>query len=184
MHKLVRLLATALALGVFITPATPAREPVTARADIGPASLVKDIAAIASPFGSFPDKLTPILWSFFSADDGATGRELWRTDGFEAGTQRVKDINPGAGSSNPESLTTLGQRLIFAATDGAGDRELWISDGTSAGTSNPNRCGCAPRDIRRNDTPPRINLADSFTIFRKRNTKTFRIILNNYCIGF
>ena len=32
---------------------------------------------------------------FFTGDDGMSGRELWRSDGTEAGTVRVKDINPG-----------------------------------------------------------------------------------------
>ncbi len=30
---------------------------------------------------------------FFVADDGRTG-ELWRSDGTEAGTEMVKDIDP------------------------------------------------------------------------------------------
>ena len=31
---------------------------------------------------------------FFSADDGTNGCELWMTDGTDAGTMLVKDINP------------------------------------------------------------------------------------------
>jgi ELWxxDGT repeat protein len=38
---------------------------------------------------------------FFNANDGSNGYELWKTDGTSAGTVLVKDINPGAGSSNP-----------------------------------------------------------------------------------
>uniref|UniRef100_UPI004049DEC7 ELWxxDGT repeat protein n=1 Tax=Candidatus Limnocylindrus sp. TaxID=2802978 RepID=UPI004049DEC7 len=38
---------------------------------------------------------------YFRADNGTTGTELWRTDGTEAGTTSVKDINPGASSSYP-----------------------------------------------------------------------------------
>ncbi|MEC8997233.1 MAG: ELWxxDGT repeat protein, partial [Candidatus Thermoplasmatota archaeon] len=33
---------------------------------------------------------------YFQADDGnGYGRELWRSDGTEAGTYMVKDVNPG-----------------------------------------------------------------------------------------
>lgn len=37
----------------------------------------------------------------FRADDGAGGPELWKTDGTAAGTQLVKDINPGATAVPP-----------------------------------------------------------------------------------
>jgi ELWxxDGT repeat protein len=41
---------------------------------------------------------------FFSAENATGGRELWRTDGTEAGTVRVKDIYPGAPHSTPLEL--------------------------------------------------------------------------------
>ena len=34
---------------------------------------------------------------YFWADDGVNGDELWKSDGTEAGTVLVKDINPGSG---------------------------------------------------------------------------------------
>ncbi len=34
---------------------------------------------------------------FYSADNGPNGRDLWISDGTEAGTVMVKDIRPGGG---------------------------------------------------------------------------------------
>lgn len=71
---------------------------------------------------------------FLSADDGATGRELWFSDGTVAGTRRVKDIVPGPGSSDPRSIIKAGGLVFFVADDGTTGAELWRSDGTAAGT--------------------------------------------------
>ncbi|MBW8875054.1 MAG: S-layer homology domain-containing protein [Acidobacteria bacterium] len=71
---------------------------------------------------------------YFVADDGTSGRELWKSDGTAAGTVRVKDIRPGSASSDVDLLTVAGNRLFFVADDGVHGRELWVSDGTGAGT--------------------------------------------------
>src|SRR5262249_56068638 len=76
---------------------------------------------------------------FFSAGDTTHGTELWKSDGTEAGTVLVKDINPGAGNSFPfdpfvSHTLAVGNRLFFRADDGTSGLELWTSDGTEAGT--------------------------------------------------
>lgn len=60
------------------------------------------------------------------------GRVLWITDG-NGGTRKLADINP-SGSSDPRSLTVVGNQLFFTADDGQRGTELWISDGTPTGT--------------------------------------------------
>ena len=67
------------------------------------------------------------------ANDG-TGLELWRSDGTQAGTYRVKDIFPGPNSSSPYCFVDVGGTLFFAAADGGSGQELWRTDGTEAGT--------------------------------------------------
>jgi len=76
---------------------------------------------------------------FFAASDGVSGVELWKTDGTDAGTVCVKNINPGSGSG-PLGLTVFNGALYFLASDGASGAELWKSDGTVAGTPSPGRC--------------------------------------------
>src|SRR5204863_6482475 len=73
---------------------------------------------------------------FFTASRPDTGRELWKSDGTEAGTVLVKDIVPGPGSgagSGPGFLTAVNGTLFFTVYHYSGD-VLWKSDGTEAGT--------------------------------------------------
>lgn len=79
----------------------------------------------------------------FAADDsngsntpgGADlGKELWLTDGTEAGTTFIKDIRTGSGNSSPFNFFTFNNQFYFTANDG-NSSELWTSDGTEAGTT-------------------------------------------------
>jgi ELWxxDGT repeat protein len=117
-------------------------------------ALVKDIwpASVGTgyPYGnSYPSNLTNVNGTlFFTANDGTHGTELWKSDGTDAGTVMVKDINAGA-SSSPRGLTVVNATLYFAANDGAHGYELWKSDGTAAGTVlvrdiNPGTAGANP----------------------------------------
>jgi ELWxxDGT repeat protein len=72
--------------------------------------------------------------AYFTADDGTTGEELWKSDGTAAGTTLVKDIRPGLEGSNPLWFANLNGVLYFTADDGTNGHELWKSDGTETGT--------------------------------------------------
>jgi ELWxxDGT repeat protein len=101
--------------------------------------LVRDINEfILASDSSNPNELTDVNGTlFFAADDWTNGEELWRSDGTEAGTVRVKDINTGnlgADSSKPGELTNVNGTLFFAADNGINGVELWSSDGTPGGT--------------------------------------------------
>jgi ELWxxDGT repeat protein len=54
---------------------------------------------------------------YFSADDGAHGRELWSYDGVNTPSM-VADINPGQYGSGVSELKVYNNRLYFSADDG------------------------------------------------------------------
>jgi ELWxxDGT repeat protein len=84
---------------------------------------------------SNPSKLTEVGGIiFFVAHTPTTGHELWKSDGTEAGTVRVKGIRLGGRSSYLRYLTNVNGTLYFSANDGIHGEELWTSDGTEAGT--------------------------------------------------
>jgi ELWxxDGT repeat protein len=71
----------------------------------------------------------------FEATSDIYGRELWATDGTQAGTHIVKDIAPGTLVSGAYNRLIYNDRLYFNASPGAnGVDKMWVTDGTEAGT--------------------------------------------------
>ena len=97
--------------------------------------------------------------AFFTAYSLETGREIWESDGTEAGTVLLKDIVPGPSGSDPRGLKVVNGALFFFANDGVHGQELWKSDGTEAGT-------VLVKDIATDDgSAPRNLAAASGTLF-------------------
>jgi ELWxxDGT repeat protein len=95
--------------------------------------MVKDIYAGSA--GSNPSGLVAVGSTvFFTANDGAWGNELWRSDGTAAGTAMVKDIYAGNGGASIKNMINVGGTLYFSAYTTACGAEPWMSDGTAAGT--------------------------------------------------
>jgi ELWxxDGT repeat protein len=99
--------------------------------------LVKDINATTAfnPGSSAPNNFFRFgSRVFFAAVAVGSGSELWSTDGTEAGTVLVADINPASFSSSPSRFAVVNGKLLFNARDSRTGEELWTSDGTAAGT--------------------------------------------------
>ncbi|GGB96493.1 ELWxxDGT repeat protein [Dyadobacter sediminis] len=85
--------------------------------------------------GSIPLGFTEVNGiSYFTADDGIHGRELWKTDGSTAGTMLVRDIQSGANSSNPEQITNVNGTAFFVTGSDSQVHSLWKTGGTTATT--------------------------------------------------
>ena len=105
-------------------------------ADIQPGSGYNYTTMDFGPYSSDPKNLTAVNGTlFFSANDGQTGTELWKSNGTATGTMLVKDIEafPTLGSY-PINLTNVNGTLFFEAFDLDAGFELWKSDGTANGT--------------------------------------------------
>lgn len=82
---------------------------------------------------------------YFYANNGVNGFEPWKTDGTEAGTVLIKDINSGSFSSTNYALSNrpkfvpFKNELYFYASKSGPDYslskiEMWKTNGTTAGT--------------------------------------------------
>ncbi len=102
--------------------------------------LTKDINPLAESFPSNSNFNAYISYAvldnvvYFAADDGIHGNEFWRSDGTDEGTYMLMDVEPGAASSYPYSITAVNGRIYFSATTDSNGAEPWVSDGTVTGT--------------------------------------------------
>ena len=106
--------------------------------------LVKDIGPTTYSGGSALSSATNHAElgniTVFAANNLTNGTELWRSDGTEAGTFMLKNINqiPSQNgidlSSNPGGFTKIGNAIYLRADDTFSITSLWRTDGTSAGT--------------------------------------------------
>ncbi|MFZ4426528.1 MAG: ELWxxDGT repeat protein [Saprospiraceae bacterium] len=88
---------------------------------------------------SRPERLTDFNGKLiFRARTAAQGVEPWISDGTEAGTFLLRDINDNpavsTGNSNPDNFTVYKGAVYFKARDASNGDELWVTDGTTAGT--------------------------------------------------
>ena len=97
---------------------------------------LKDISSASIYSGSSPSDFTQMgdKVIFVASDFATTGTELYITDGTEAGTKLLKDINPGSSSSSPSKLISLNGKIYFFANGGSNDAQLWATDVTADGT--------------------------------------------------
>lgn len=120
--------ATAWGAELWVTDGTP-----------GGTRMVANIARASGGSWMEPDSdpewITPLGRNVvFVAGTAAEGRELWFSDGTEAGTRPVRNLVPGPNSPGIADLTPLGGRVFFTAKTTAEGRELWATDGTAEGT--------------------------------------------------
>jgi ELWxxDGT repeat protein len=116
---------------------------------------VRNINPVAS------SSIGPLLaWNgllFFAANDGRHGSELWRSDGTEAGTYLLADIDTGAGRSGaPMYLTPFRGGLYFTANEKYIGRELY-----ALSTGEPTTCNGSPALLTAGNTEGEVRWYDS-----------------------
>jgi len=81
------------------------------------------------PLGNAPGVTVGSYTIFVYVHDQGAGDEPWITDGTEAGTRILADINPGTGDSVTSQCldsTVLGNNFLFVANDGVHGNGIWV----------------------------------------------------------
>ncbi|MEZ4774166.1 MAG: T9SS type A sorting domain-containing protein [Bacteroidia bacterium] len=111
--------------GIWVTDGTPAGTHVLSKVQAGGNLFFYELTALNNHL---------IFKAERTYADMVNGIELWHSDGTTAGTNILKDIWPGSGSSVPEQLYLFNGEVFFRATDSLNGTELWKTDGTANGT--------------------------------------------------
>jgi ELWxxDGT repeat protein len=120
---------------------------------IAPAvSLVADINTQPDPIGSYPQPPIEVNGNIYFA---TLSGGLWKSDGTEAGTELLKNINvgsPGSDTALPgPTIANVNGTIFFTGDDGTNRGfELWKTDGTPSST-------VMVKDIERNVGPAANN---------------------------
>ncbi len=72
---------------------------------------------------------------YFIAAEAQYGKELWRSDGTEEGTELVKDITSINIINDIRDLYVINNKVVFKVHNQESGVELWVSDGTEEGTA-------------------------------------------------
>jgi ELWxxDGT repeat protein len=90
---------------------------------LGPTTYLSDIAVAGNT-------------AYFSAAAPSPqyGDRVWKTDGTEAGTMVVTDLDPATDNEQPRQFVEMGGKAYFIATAPANIASLWVTDGTAGGT--------------------------------------------------
>lgn len=125
---------------IYFTAETPAEGRELWRTNGTPAgtTFVKDIVpgAAGSNYKDGYHLFSSGTYLLLMARTPSSGVELWRSDGTEAGTVFLKDINAnGSDSSGANLFYLLNNLVLFVANDGIHGYEIWKTDGSGVGTT-------------------------------------------------
>ncbi|HXT19637.1 MAG TPA: hypothetical protein VN923_02695, partial [Thermoanaerobaculia bacterium] len=104
---------------------------VAARGQAATPYLVKDINPTPQPANAWPSDLATFAGRAIFAAEKEDDRELWSTDGTEAGTLQVSDLCADDCSSAPDLVASTPIGAFYLLARGSSERELWVTQGGS-----------------------------------------------------
>jgi ELWxxDGT repeat protein len=174
---------------LYFTAETPGEGRELWRTDgtLAGTTLVKDVVPgplSSNNIGSY-NLFSNGSYLLFAAGTPALGVELWKSDGTDAGTVVLADLNTGNGgadSSNAHSFYSLNNLVLFVATNTVAGEEVWRTDGTAGGTFQLADINAGPASSTAIDVPI-IGKLSIFAGFHTFNGKAFFTAFNGTSYG-